>query len=53
MSSGSAMAVLMYDDLRELENPGKALMEFLETTYQAGASLNEWPESELLYKVPE
>lgn len=34
--------ILMYDDIRSLEQPGVALMDFLESTYAAGARLADW-----------
>lgn len=34
--------ILMYEDMRNLEQPGAALMEFLESTYAAGAKLANW-----------
>lgn len=52
MSSGSAMAVLMYDDLLQEKDPETALMSFLETSYQAGASRGYWPEKDLIYNMP-
>ncbi len=52
MSSGSPMAILMYDDLRQENDPEKALLEFLETTYQAGAKRAKWPEESLIYTIP-
>ena len=50
-SNGSPMALLMYDDLLKMEDPKKALLEFLESTYQAGARLAQWDREEL--KVPD
>ncbi len=52
MSSGSPMAILMYDDLIKESDPESALIEFLESSYQAGASLGNWPENELIYRAP-
>ncbi len=43
-ANGSPMAMLMYDDLLESEDPGKDLMEFLESTYDAGAKHAGWSE---------
>jgi hypothetical protein len=40
--SDSKMAVLMYDDLRQKENPREALMDYLESAYQAGAKRANW-----------
>ena len=34
--------LLMYDDLRSTTSPQTALLEFLESTYQAGARLGQW-----------
>jgi len=33
---------LMYDDVRKADAPEARLLEFLETTYQAGAALGNW-----------
>ena len=32
----------MYDDVRAAESPKTALMEFLQTTYDAAADLGKW-----------
>jgi Family of unknown function (DUF5996) len=34
--------ILMYDDVRTAESPRAALLEFLESTYAAGAKLAKW-----------
>jgi len=34
--------LLMYDDVRRANNPKQALMEFLQTTYDAAATLGKW-----------
>ncbi|HWF19416.1 MAG TPA: DUF5996 family protein [Verrucomicrobiae bacterium] len=34
--------ILMYDDLRASESPKEDLLEFLQTTYEAGATLGNW-----------
>lgn len=39
--------LLMYDDVRELERPEDALMEFCQSTYDAGANLASWDRSTL------
>lgn len=39
---GSAMALLMYDDLRRLADPRSALLDFLESAYLAGARRAGW-----------
>lgn len=41
-ANGSPMALLMYDDIRTLEDPRKALLSFLESAYQAGARRANW-----------
>jgi hypothetical protein len=38
---------LMYDDVRRASSPRAALMEFLQSTYDAGASLGNWNREEL------
>ncbi|WP_037318117.1 DUF5996 family protein [Salegentibacter sp. Hel_I_6] len=47
MSNGSPMAILTYANLREEENPRKALLEFMESAYLAGAKQAGWPVEEL------
>lgn len=39
--------LLMYDDVRRSANPEQALLEFLQSTYEAGANLAGWPRTEL------
>jgi len=34
--------LLMYDDIREMERPQDALMQFCQSTYEAGANLAGW-----------
>jgi len=36
------MALLMYDDVRNLDNPRETVLEFLESAYQAGAKTAAW-----------
>ncbi|MUP45026.1 hypothetical protein E0K83_04620 [Gramella sp. BOM4] len=50
MNNGTPMAILTYGDLLEKDNPRKALLQFLESAYQAGASLADWDIEE--FKVP-
>ena len=38
---------LMYDDVRNASSPQAALLEFLQSTYEAGANLGNWNRSEL------
>jgi len=39
--------LLKYDDLRAEANPDAALMEFLESTYDAAAQLAKWDHASL------
>jgi hypothetical protein len=39
--------VLMYDDVRRAQSPSVALLDFLESTYQAGATTGKWDRKEL------
>jgi hypothetical protein len=39
--------ILMYDDVRESESPHDALLEFLQSTYEAGARLANWDRAAL------
>jgi len=39
--------LLMYDDVRRAASPKAALMEFLQSTYDAGANLGNWNRAEL------
>jgi uncharacterized protein DUF5996 len=39
--------LLRYDDVRKAPSPRAALLEFLETTYDAGATLGKWDRKEL------
>jgi hypothetical protein len=39
--------LLMYDEVRLSANPEQALMEFLQSTYEAGANLGRWPRADL------
>ncbi|RXJ46007.1 DUF5996 family protein [Gelidibacter gilvus] len=41
-SNGSPMALLKYKDLLNTENPRQELLNFLESTYQAGAKKANW-----------
>ena len=38
---------LMYDDVRAAPSPRSALLEFLQSTYEAGANLAKWDRAEL------
>lgn len=39
--------LLMYDDVRRAASPWQALMDFLQSTYEAGANLGNWNRGEL------
>jgi hypothetical protein len=39
--------ILLYDDVRKAASPKAALMEFLQTTYEAAADLANWDRSAL------
>ena len=38
---------LMYEEVRKAESPDKALLEFMQTTYEAGARLANWDRASL------
>jgi len=42
LNNGSPLAILRYQELKQEKNPQKALLDFMESTYQAGASLAGW-----------
>lgn len=46
-SNGSPMALLRYEDVRNSLNPRKAVLDFLESTYQAGGKRAKWNIDEL------
>ncbi|MGB5461191.1 MAG: DUF5996 family protein, partial [Eudoraea sp.] len=46
-SNGSPMALLRYEDVKNSTNPRKAVLDFLESTYQAGAKRAKWNIDEL------
>jgi hypothetical protein len=46
-SNGAHLALLMYDDVRELSNARETVLEFLESAYQAGARRAGWNVEEL------
>lgn len=50
-ANGSPMAVLKYADVITTDNPRQAVLDFLESAYQAGASKAGWNIAEL--KVPD
>jgi Family of unknown function (DUF5996) len=50
-SSALSEFILMYDDVRAAASPRAALMEFLESTYAAGAKLARWDRKALERQV--
>lgn len=42
VTNGSSMALLMYEDMRRADSPRQALLDFLESAYQAGARQAGW-----------
>jgi hypothetical protein len=46
-SKDMAEFILLYDDVRNSNDPESALLEFLQSTYEAGAELANWPRAEL------
>jgi hypothetical protein len=49
-SGGGHLALLMYDEARNAERPREAVLEFLESSYQAGAKLAGWDAAEFTLK---
>jgi hypothetical protein len=47
--SGLGEFILMYDDVRRAASPKLALMDFLQSTYEAAANLSKWDRSSLEY----
>jgi hypothetical protein len=45
--TGISEYLLMYDDVRRAESPRDTLLEFMQSTYEAGANLAKWDRSEL------
>ena len=43
------MALLMYDDVRKVSDHRAAVLEFLESAYQAGGKLSAWDVATLTY----
>ena len=50
-NNGSPMALLMYDDVYKQANPEDVLLSFMQSAYEAGASLAGWSMEDL--KVPD
>lgn len=49
--SVSAMAIMMYDDVRNNESPQESIMDFLDSAYNAGAKLANWDFDDFLLKT--
>ena len=49
-NDGNVMGILSYDELRTLDDPQKALLDFMESSYRAGARLAGWNIGE--FEVP-
>ncbi len=41
-TDNGSMAILMYDEVRNAENPRQAILDFLESSYLAGAKSADW-----------
>ncbi|MDX6709278.1 MAG: hypothetical protein QOH96_294 [Blastocatellia bacterium] len=48
---GMSEFILMYEDVRSAEDPDSKLMEFLQSTYEAGANLAGWDRASLERKA--
>jgi hypothetical protein len=46
-STEQSLFLLYYDDVRNAANPDETLMEFLQSTYEAGANLANWDRASL------
>jgi hypothetical protein len=46
-SNGAHLALLLYDDVRELPNAREAILDFLESAYQAGGKRSSWDVAQL------
>jgi hypothetical protein len=49
-SNGAHLALLMYDDVRELPNAHDVILDFLESAYQAGGKRAAWPVDDLAWR---
>jgi hypothetical protein len=52
-SNGAHLAVLMYDDIRLLDDPRSVVLDFLETAYRAGAKRAGWDAENLVLTAVE
>jgi len=44
---GISEFILMYEDVRKSESPSRALLDFCQSTYEAGANLGNWDRAAL------
>lgn len=51
-ANGAHLALLMYDDVRELPNARDVILDFLESAYEAGGRVANWPIHELTWHAP-
>ena len=49
-SNGAHLALLMYDDVRVMDDPRSVVLEFLESAYQGGAKRAEWDTEKLVLR---
>lgn len=49
-TDNGSMAVMMYDDIRVLDDPRQAILDFMDSAYQAGSKLANWNVKELELK---
>lgn len=50
--AGFSEFVLSYDDVRLADDPPRAILDFAQTTYEAGARLQHWPRDVLEWTPP-
>jgi hypothetical protein len=50
--TGLGEFVLSYDDVRQANDPRQAILDFAQTTYEAGARLQHWPRDVLEWTPP-
>ncbi|MEM7444807.1 MAG: DUF5996 family protein [Pseudomonadota bacterium] len=51
--NGGALAIYPYDAMRATPNPGGALLQFMDSTYRAGASLAGWDFDDFVHQYVE
>ncbi|MBO0911758.1 MAG: hypothetical protein J2P13_08195, partial [Acidobacteria bacterium] len=45
--AGLGEFILLYDDVRKAPSPARALLEFCQSTFEAGATLGKWDRASL------